>query len=120
MVRVKRGNVLRKRHKKVLARAKGFYGGAKLIFKMAKPATGRAKLYATRDRRARKREFRSLWVVRIHAALLPYGVSYSRFINLLSKSGVRLNRKSLAQVALTDPPAFEYIVRQLTGQTVAQ
>jgi large subunit ribosomal protein L20 len=113
VVRVKRGNVSHKRHKKLLRRAKGFYGRAKLIFKTGKPAVYRALGYATRDRRARKREFRSLWISRIHAGLLKQGLPYSRFVYYLNHSGVRLNRKTLAYLAATDPMAFEQVVKSV-------
>ena len=113
MVRVKRGNVKRRRHKKVLSRASGFYGRAGSIFKQARFFVQRSMLYATRDRLQRKNDFRSLWIVRIHAALLQRGFSYSEFICALTKSGVRLNRKVLSQMAILDAAAFDAVLSEV-------
>lgn len=117
MVRVKRGNTLRKRHKKVLVRAKGFYGRAGSIFKQAKPFVQRSLLYATRDRKARKHDFRSLWIVRLHAALLQRNLGYSEFMGAYAKSGVTLNRKMLSQLAIIEPAAFEAVLAKVFSRS---
>jgi len=110
MSRVKRGNVARKRRKKILKRAKGFRASLSKLYRQAKPAVFRALVYAYRDRRRRKRDFRALWIVRINAALRPYQLSYSVFINLLKKQEVGLNRKILAELAVKKPEVFKAIV----------
>jgi len=109
-MRVKRGNVLRKRHKKILKLAKGFIGARSRIFKVANCAVMVALKYQYRDRRVRKRNMRRLWIVRINAAVRPHGLSYSRFVNALKKTNVQLNRKMLADLAVKEPEAFEQIV----------
>ena len=109
-MRVKRGNVLRKRHKKILKLAKGFIGARSRIFKVANWAVMVALKYQYRDRRVRKRNMRRLWIVRINAAVRPHGLSYSRFVNALKKTNVQLNRKMLADLAVKEPEAFEQIV----------
>ena len=109
-MRVKRGNVLRKRHKKILKLAKGFIGARSRIFKVANCAVMVALKYQYRDRRVRKRNMRRLWIVRINAAVRPHGLSYSRFVNALKKTNVQLNRKMLADLAVREPEAFEQIV----------
>lgn len=100
----------RHRRKKILKRARGFYGARKNVFTVAKNAVERAMKYATRDRRTKKRLFRSIWIQRINAAVRPYGLSYSKFIDLLNKSNIDLNRKVLADLALNNPNAFKAIV----------
>ena len=115
MVRVKRGNISRKRHKKTLQRAKGFYGRAKSIIKTARPAVYRALVNATRDRREHKSTFRSLWIVRLHAALLQRNWSYSEFIYKLNTSGVKLNRKSLSELAIHDAAALDTVINLVMG-----
>src|SRR5438552_17559048 len=110
MARVKRGNVLQKRHKKILKYAKGFRGSKSRLFIAANQALMQAWKNAYRDRRKRKRDFRSLWITRINAACRMHGLSYSRFINMLLKSGITLNRKSLAEMAVSDAAAFGRLV----------
>jgi len=96
MPRVKRGVTARNRHKKVLAEAKGYYGARSRIYRVAKQAVIKAGQYAYRDRRQRKRQFRALWIARINAAARENGLSYSRFINGLTRSGVEIDRKVVA------------------------
>ena len=110
MARVKRGLMTRKRHNRVLEAAKGYYGARHRQFKLAKEAVMHAGQHAYRDRRVRKREFRSLWIARINAACRLNGISYSRFINALTKSGVEVDRKILADLAVTDDKAFAGLV----------
>jgi large subunit ribosomal protein L20 len=112
MARVKRGVVARARHKKILARAKGYYGARSRVFRVAKQAVTRAGMYAFRDRRVKKREFRALWIVRIHAGANANGLSYSRFIHGLIKAGISLDRKMLADLAMNDKPVFAQIVEK--------
>jgi large subunit ribosomal protein L20 len=112
MARVKRGIMTRKRHNRVLEAAKGYYGARHRQFKMAKEAVMHAGQHAYRDRRVRKREFRSLWIARINAACRLNGISYSRFINALTKSGVEVDRKILADLAVSDAAAFAQLVAQ--------
>jgi large subunit ribosomal protein L20 len=100
----------RQRRKKILKRAKGFYGARKNVFTVAKNAVERAMRYATRDRRTKKRLYRGIWIQRINAAVRPYGLSYSKFIDLLNKNDINLNRKVLADLALNNPNAFKAIV----------
>jgi large subunit ribosomal protein L20 len=109
-MRVKRGNVLQKRHKKILKYAKGFRGSKSRLFIAANQAVMQAWKNAYRDRRKRKRDFRSLWITRINAACRLNGISYSAFINLMSKSGIDLNRKVLAELAVHDKEAFAKLV----------
>ena len=106
MSRVKRGVTANHRHKKVLKKAKGYYGARSKVFRVAKQAVIKAGQYAYRDRRQRKRQFRSLWIVRINAAARDCGLSYSRFMNGLSKSEIEIDRKVLADLAVNDPKAF--------------
>ncbi len=106
MPRVKRGVTARARHKKVLARAKGYYGARRKVFRVAKQAVMRAEQYAYRDRRQRKRVFRALWIVRINAAARAHGLSYSRFMNGLQRASVAVDRKVLADIAVHDKEAF--------------
>jgi len=112
MARVKRGLMTRKRHNRVLEAAKGYYGARHRQFKLAKEAVMHAGQHAYRDRRVRKREFRSLWIARINAACRLNGISYSRFINALTKSGVEVDRKILADLAVSDAAAFAQLVAQ--------
>lgn len=113
MTRVKRGVVARKKHKKVLEAAKGFRGRRGNVFRIAKQAVMKAGQYAYRDRRQKKREFRKLWIVRINAACRSFGIQYSKFINGLNKAGIEIDRKVLANLAVTDLPAFEKIVESV-------
>ncbi|MDD3593606.1 MAG: 50S ribosomal protein L20 [Candidatus Gastranaerophilales bacterium] len=110
MARVKRGNVLRKRHKKILKLAKSFIGARSRIFKVANQAVMKSLKYQYRDRRVRKRVMRRLWIARINAAARINGISYSRLTNALKKANIILNRKMLADVAVKDAVAFTKIV----------
>lgn len=101
----------RARRKKILKFAKGYWGRRKNVWTVAKNAVEKAWLYAYRDRRNRKREFRALWIQRINAAARQYGLNYSQFINKVQKAGIALNRKVLADLAMNHPEAFEAIVR---------
>jgi large subunit ribosomal protein L20 len=112
MARVKRGVVAKARHKKVLKKAKGYYGARRKSFRVANQAVTKAGQYAYRDRRQRKRQFRALWIARINAAARVYGMSYSRLINGLHKAGVEVDRKVLADIAVHDIDAFGAIVEQ--------
>ncbi len=109
-MRIKRGNVLRKRHKKILKLAKSFKGARSRIFKVANTAVMKKLKYQYRDRRHLKRNMRRLWIVRINAAVRQHGISYSRFINALKTSNVSINRKMLADLAVNEPDAFSIIV----------
>ncbi|MCY0867124.1 MAG: 50S ribosomal protein L20 [Aquificota bacterium] len=111
-MRVK-GPSSRKFKKKILKLAKGFRGQRKNVYRRAKEYVFRALQYQYRDRRQRKRQFRRLWIARINAAVRPYGLSYSRFINGLSKAGINLNRKVLADMAVRDPEGFAQIVNKV-------
>ena len=106
MPRVKRGVTARARHKKVLKLAKGYYSARSRVYRVAKQAVIKAGQYAYRDRKARKRVFRSLWIVRINAAARQFGLSYSRFINGLLRAGIGLDRKVLADIAVHDHDGF--------------
>jgi len=106
MTRVKRGNVARKRHKKILKLAKGFRGSHSKLFRTANQQVMKALRNAYRDRRKRKRDFRRLWIVRINAAARQHDMSYSKLIGQLKKANIQLNRKMLAQLAVLDPQAF--------------
>ena len=110
MPRVKRGNTARKRRKKILKAAKGYYGGRHRYYKNAKETVHRAWQYQYRDRRRKKREFRRLWITRINAAARQNGMSYSQFMGGLGKAGIELNRKVLADMAVFDPEAFSKVV----------
>ena len=106
MPRVKRGSAAHKRHKRVLRRAKGYYGTRSRLIKTAREAVERGWKYSYRDRKQRKREFRILWIARINAAVREHGLSYSRFMHGLSEAGVEVDRKNLADLAVSDPQAF--------------
>ncbi|NOZ09527.1 MAG: 50S ribosomal protein L20 [Gammaproteobacteria bacterium] len=112
MPRVKRGVTARARHKKVIARAKGYRGARKNVFRVAKQAVDRAASYAYRDRRQRKRQFRALWIVRINAAARECGISYGRFMHGLTKVDVSLDRKVLADLAVHDKNAFSVLAEK--------
>lgn len=114
MPRVKRGIMTRKRHRRIITRAKGFWGSRHSLFRQANEAVMHAGQYAYRDRRNRKREFRKLWIARINAACRQQGISYSRFINGLGKAGVTLDRKVMADLAVHDPAGFSALVQQAT------
>lgn len=109
-MRVKRGNVLRKRHKKILKLAKGFIGARSRIFKVANIAVMKKLKYQYRDRRNLKRNMRSLWIIRINAAVREMGISYSKFMNMLKKANIQVNRKMLADLAVNEPEAFKVLV----------
>ena len=113
MPRTKGGPKTRQRRKKRLRLAKGYYGGKSKLFRTATEAVDKANLYAYRDRRQRKRDFRRLWIARINAAAELNGVSYSRFIAGLKKAGVGLNRKTLADMALNDTDGFTKLVQMV-------
>jgi large subunit ribosomal protein L20 len=106
MARVKRGVQARRRHKKVLKQAKGYYGARSRVFRVAKQAVIKAGQYSYRDRRQRKRQFRRLWIARINAAARTNGLSYSRMINGLKKSGIEIDRRVLADLAVHEKQAF--------------
>ena len=110
MARVKNGVVTKARRKKILKQAKGYFGSKHRLFKTAKEQLMHSGMYAYRDRRQKKREFRKLWIVRINAACRENEISYSRFINGLSKAGVTVNRKMLAEIAIDSPKAFTDLV----------
>ena len=110
MPRVKRGVVARRRHKKILKQAKGYYGARSRVFRVAKHAVTKAAQYAYRDRRQRKRQFRALWITRINAASRAIGLSYSRLIAGLKKADVILDRRVLADLAVHDKAAFTKVV----------
>jgi large subunit ribosomal protein L20 len=112
MPRVKRGVQARAKHKKVLDKAKGYYGARRKVYRVAKQAVIKAGQYAYRDRRQRKRQFRALWIARINAAARENGLSYSRFINGLSKAGIEVDRKVLADLAVFDAAAFSALAAQ--------
>ena len=116
MSRVKRGVTARARHKKVLAKAKGYYGARKNVYRVAKQAVTKAGQYAYRDRRQRKRQFRSLWIVRINAAARQFDISYSRLINGLQKASIEIDRKVLADLAVHDIAAFGQLAEKAKAQ----
>jgi large subunit ribosomal protein L20 len=112
MARVKRGVTAHAKHKKVLKAAKGYYGRRKNTIRVAKQAVERAQQYAYRDRKRKKRTLRALWIQRLNAAVRPFGLTYSRFINGLDKAGVAVDRKILSDLAIHEPAAFAAIVGQ--------
>lgn len=112
MPRVKRGVVARRRHKKILKQAKGYYGARSRVFRVAKQAVIKAGQYAYRDRRQKKRQFRALWITRINAASRANGLNYSRLIAGLRKAEIELDRKVLADLAVHDKAAFSAIVEK--------
>ena len=113
MTRVKRGVTSRAKHKKVLKAVKGQWGRRKNTIRAAKQAAEKAMQYAYRDRRNKKREFKSLWIQRINAGVRAEGLTYSKFINGLNKSGIKLDRKILADLAYNNPEAFKTIVKKV-------
>ena len=112
MARVKRGVTSHAKHKKVLKQVKGQFGRRKNTIRVAKQALEKAMQYAYRDRRAKKREFRSLWIQRINAGVRAEGLTYSKFIYGLNKSGIKMDRKILAEIAYDNPDAFKTIVKK--------
>ena len=124
MARVKNGAVTKARHKKVLKQAKGYFGSKHRLYKTAKEQLMHSGQYAYRDRKQRKRDFRKLWITRINAACRQNDISYSRFIEGLTKAGVEVNRKMLSEIAISDPKAFSNLVQVArdgkAGKVVAQ
>jgi|SRR5579871_4456238 len=110
MARVKSGMVTRRRHKRVLKRASGYYGKKNKLFKVAHEAVNRALAFAFRDRKAKKREFRQLWVARINAGTREHGMSYSAFMGALKKNGIGLDRRALAELACFDAHGFKALI----------
>jgi len=121
MSRVKGGTTTHARHKKIIKAAKGYYGRRKNTFKVATQAVDKANQYATRDRKQRKRNFRALWIQRINAAVRAHdeALTYSRFINGLTKAGIEVDRKVLADLAVHEPDAFGAIVEKAKGALAA-
>ena len=115
-MRIKRGYKARKRRKKVLKLAKGYRGGRSKLFRTATDAVDKALMYAYRDRRARKRDFRRLWIARINAATRMNNLSYSKFIRGLKLANIELDRKVLAELAISDPSGFSQIVKLASEQ----
>jgi large subunit ribosomal protein L20 len=113
MPRAKGGFKTRRRRKKILERAKGYYGSKSRLYRVATEAVDKALQYAYRDRRAKKREFRSLWIIRINAAVRAFGLSYSQFMSRLKNANIALNRKALADMAYNDPSAFNQLVEKV-------
>ena len=116
MAKVKRGVITHARHKKVIDAAKGYYGRRKNVFRVAKQAVDKARQYAYRDRRVRKRDFRSLWIQRINAAVRDHGITYSQFIFALSKTDFDLDRKILSEIAISEPETFNEIVNAVKAK----
>ena len=119
MARVKRGVMARRRHKKVLNLAKGYYNARRKVFRVAKQAVIKAQQYAYIGRKQKKRNFRSLWITRINAAARINGLSYSRFMNGLLKAGITLDRKVLADIAVHDAAAFTALTEKAKGALAA-
>ncbi len=113
MARVKGAMKTRARHKKILKLAKGYRGAKSKLFRTANQAVMKSLAYAYRDRKAKKREFRQLWIARINAAARMNGISYSKFMNGLKNKGITINRKMLAEIAVSDPKAFKDLVDQV-------
>ena len=116
MARVKRGVTARRRHKKVIKLAKGYYNARRKVFRVAKQAVTKAAQYAYIGRKQRKRQFRALWIVRINAAARHFGLSYSRFMNGLKKAGITLDRKVLSEIAIHDPASFGAVSKLATAK----
>ena len=119
MPRVKRGVTAHARHKRVIAKAKGYRGRRKNVFRVAKQAVMKAGQYAYRDRRQRKREFRALWITRINAAARQFGLSYSALMNGLKKAAIDIDRKVLADIAVADRAAFAKLAEQAKARLAA-
>ena len=119
MARVKRGVTTRAKHKRLLEQAKGYYGRRKNTIRTAKQAVEKAGQYAFRDRKRKKRTFRALWIQRLNAAVRPFGMTYSVFINGLSKSGITVDRKVLSDLAITEPAAFQAIAEKAKAALAA-
>lgn len=118
MPRVKRGVIAKARHKRLLARAKGYYGARSRVYRVAKQAVIKAGQYAYQGRKQKKRQFRSLWVIRINAAVHQNGISYSRFINGLKKAAIAIDRKILADIAVFDKKTFSLLVEKAKAALV--
>jgi len=112
MARVKRGTTVKQKHNKILDRAKGYLGRHSSTYRAAREKSEKAGQYAYRDRKARKRDFRSLWIIRINAAVRPTGITYSQFMNGLKKAGIELDRKVLAEMAYAGDANFEKLIEQ--------
>ena len=119
MARVKRGVTARRRHKKILKAAKGYYNARRKVFRVAKQAVTKAQQYAYIGRKLKKRQFRSLWIARINAGARANGLSYSRFMNGLLKAGITLDRKVLADIAVHDATGFAALVEKAKGALAA-
>ncbi|HNQ17803.1 MAG TPA: 50S ribosomal protein L20 [Smithellaceae bacterium] len=119
MSRVKRGTTARKKRRKILKLAKGFFGARSRLLRTATEAVDKALSYAYRDRRAKKRDFRKLWIARINAAARLNNISYNRLIDGMKKKGIELDRKILAELAVNDPQGFAQIVQMVKGEQAA-
>jgi len=119
MARVKRGVTSHAKHKKILKAAKGFYGRRKNTIRVAKQAVEKANQYAYRDRKRRKRTFRALWIQRLNAAVRPFALTYSRFIDGIGKAGILVDRKVLSDLAIQEPAAFQAIVEKARAAIAA-
>jgi len=115
-MRVKRGNKRRKRRKKILKQAKGYFGSKKNVYRRAKEQVEKSLTYAYIGRKQKKRDFRKLWITRINAAVRPYGLSYSKFMGSLKKANININRKMLSELAIRDPESFKSIVEQAKSE----
>lgn len=113
MTRIKRGVIAKKRHKKILKSAKGYYGARSRVFRVAKQAVIKASQYSYRDRKQRKRQFRNLWIIRINAAARLNGLNYSKLISGMKKSKIFINRKILADIAMSEPSVFSEIASKV-------
>ena len=119
MARVKRGVTSHAKHKKVLKAAKGYRGRRKNTIRIAKQSMEKAMQYAYRDRKNKKRTFRALWIQRINAAVRPFGLNYSKFIDGLAKAGIMVDRKVMSEIAIMEPAAFQVIVEKVKGALAA-
>ena len=119
MARVSRGVTARARHKKVIKRAKGYYGRRKNVFRVAVQAVERGMQYAYRDRKKRKSDFRGLWIQRINAGVREHGLTYAKFIDGLKKANIEINRKILSEIAFHEPAAFKSIVEKAKATLVS-
>ena len=119
MARVKRGVTAHAKHKKILKKAKGYYGRRKNTIRIAKQAVEKAMQYGYRDRKRKKRTFRALWIQRLNAAVRPFGMTYSVFINGLSRSGITVDRKVLSDLAIHEPAAFQAIAEKAKAALAA-
>ena len=115
MSRIKRGVTTRQKHKRILDQAKGYRGRRKNTIRIARQAVEKAGQYAYRDRKVKKRSFRALWIQRINAAVREHGLTYSRFISLLERAGIAIDRKVLADLAVREPDAFKALVSQASA-----